>query len=202
MSRTAFARRVKIWTATWAAAATFVGGLLAVSPSALAQTTVAGISIPDQVGGMSHQPPTDFESRNPGFGYGLRFPSSTWTIDVYIYDLQMKSIADDPASAAVQGALREAEDEIATIEKRGDYVGVTLKDTFTVRDTAGRARFVCAEYNYFSKRQNADLDSYVCLAGAKGQFVKLRMDTRTSNTGARRTVEGWAHAWIPVLWSS
>lgn len=194
MSRMALAGRAT----AWAAAAIFVG-FLAASSNASAQTTVAGISVPDQVGGISHQPPIDFESRSPGYGYGLRFPSSGWTIDVYIYDLQVKSIPDDPASAAVQGALQESE---GAIEKRSDYTGVTLKDTFTIRDAAGRARFVCVEYNYFSTRQKADLDSYVCLGGARGQFVKLRMDTLKSNTEARRTVEGWARAWIPVFWSS
>jgi hypothetical protein len=199
MSRRALATRAT----AWAAAAIF--GLLAVTPVVLAQTMVLGIPVPDQVGGMSHQPATDFESRSPGMGYGLRFPNSGWTIDVYIYDLQVKSIPDDPASAAVQGALQEAEDEIAAIEKRGDYTGVTRKDTFTIRDAAGRGRFVCAEYNYFSKRQGADLDSYLCLAGARGKFVQLRMDTLKSTSsagGARRIVEGWARAWIPVLWSS
>jgi hypothetical protein len=196
MSRLTLARRPTAW-----AAAIFVG-VLAVSPNASAQTTVAGISVPDQVGGISHQPPVDFETKSPGYGYGLRFPNPGWTIDVYIYDLQMKSIADDPASAEVQAALKESQGEIAAIAQRGDYTGVTLKDTFTISDTAGRARFTCAEYSYFSKRQNADLDSYLCLAGAKGQFVKLRMDTLKTNINARRTVEGWARAWMPVLWSS
>jgi hypothetical protein len=198
MSQMVLAKRAVAWTA----AAMFVVGVFAASPNASAQTTVAGIAVPDQVGGISHQPPMDFETRSPGYGYGLRFPSSGWTIDVYIYDLQVKSIPDDPGSAEVQGALKESQGEIAAIEKRGDYTGVTQKDTFTIRDAAGRARFACAEYNYFSKRQNADLDSYLCLAGAKGQFVKLRMDTLKTNTGARSTVEKWARAWMPVLWSS
>jgi hypothetical protein len=151
---------------------------------------VAGIPIPDQVGGISHQPPLDFESRSPGYGYGLRFPSSGWTIDVYIYDLKVKSIPDDPTSAAVQGALQEAQGEIAAIAKRDDYTGVTLKDTFTIRDAAGRGRFVCAEYNYFSNRQKADLDSYLCLAGARGQFVKLRMDTLKPTLGGGTLSKG------------
>jgi len=133
----------------------------------------------------------------------VRFLRPDWTVDVYIYDLQMKSIPDDPASTAVQAAMEEAKGEIASIDKRGDYVGVTVKDTFTIADAAGRGRFVCAEYNYFHKRRAVDLDSFLCLAGARGEFVQLRMDTVKSpraGNEARRVVEAWARAWIPVLW--
>jgi len=117
----------------------------------------------------------------------------------------MKSIPDDPTSAAVQAALEEAKGEIANIEKQGDYAGLTTKDAFTIADSAGRGRFVCVEYNYFHKRRAVDLDSYLCLAGARGKFFQIRMDTVKGKQPAdevRRTVEAWARAWMPVLWPS
>jgi hypothetical protein len=183
------------------------GGVFSVSSDARAQTPtmVLGVPVPDKVGGLSHQPLTDFESQSPGMGYGVRFLRPDWTIDVYIYDLKMKPIPDDPASAAVQAALDEAKGEIADIEKRGDYVGVTLKDTFTIADAAGHPRFVCAEYNYFHKRRAVDLDSYLCMAGARGEFFQIRMDTvKSARSGneTRAVVEAWARAWMPVLWLS
>jgi len=136
-------------------------------------------------------------------GYGVRFTRPGWTIDIYIYDLKMKSIPDDPASAAVQSAIDEAKDEIAAFEKKGNYVGVTLKNTFTINDAAGRARFSCAEYNYFHKQRAVDLDSFLCLAGARGKLFQIRMDTvksTRSNDNPRTFVEAWTRAWIPVLW--
>jgi hypothetical protein len=117
------------------AVALAAGGAAAQTP-----TTLLGISIPDRVAGLSHLAPIDFEKDSPGMGYGIRFPSSDWTIDVYIYDLRMKSIPDDPNSAAVQSALSEAKDEIAEIAKRGDYQNVRLKDTLNIADAAGHAR--------------------------------------------------------------
>jgi hypothetical protein len=201
MSQTTLARRATAWVVP----AMFIAGLLAVTPGALAQTTVLGVPVPDQVGGLSHSAPLDFETRSPGMGYGLRFSRTDWTIDVFIYDLQMKSISNDPESAAVRAALDEAKGEIVHAEQGGNYAGVTLKDTFTIRDAAGRGRFICAEYNYFHKRRAVDLDSYLCLAGVRRKFFQIRMDTmKTSRNGdeVRRFVVEWARAWMPVLWPS
>ena len=85
-------------------------GLLPATHGALAQTTTTllGVPVPDRVAGLPHEAPTNFETKSPGMGYGVRFSRPDWTIDVYIYDLKMKSIPDDPASAAVQEALEEA----------------------------------------------------------------------------------------------
>src|ERR1700741_1280601 len=99
------------WAAAWAATAisTLAAVFLLAAPGALAQatTTLLGVPVPDRVSGLPHEAPTDFETEHPGMGYGVRFPRPNWTIDIYIYDLKMKSIPDDPASAAVQAALDE-----------------------------------------------------------------------------------------------
>src|SRR5580704_769467 len=209
------ARWANAWVATTMAmlaasllpATLVLATLVLATLGALAQTTTTllGVPVPDRVSGLPHAAPMNFETNNPGMGYGVRFAHPDWTIDVYIYDLKMKSIPDNPASAAVQAALDEAKSEIVHIEKRGDYVGLTMKDTFTIADTAGRGRFICVEYNYFHKRRAVDLDSYLCLAGARGKFFQIRMDTVKSKHPAaevRRFVEAWARAWIPVLWPS
>src|ERR1700682_731615 len=197
------------WVTAWAATTTLMlaASLLLATPGALAQatTTLLGVPVPDRVAGLPHEAPTDFETDQPGMGYGVRFQRPDWTIDTYINDLKMKSIPDDPASAAVQAALEEAKGEIVNIEKRGDYAGLTMKDVFTIADIKGRGRFICVEYNYFHKRRAVDLDSYLCLAGARGEFFQIRMDTVKSKQTAnevRRFVEAWARAWIPVLWPS
>ena len=197
------------WATAWAATTVLMlaASLLLATPGALAQTTTTllGVPVPDRVSGLPHEAPTDFETDQPGMGYGVRFPRPGWTIDIYIYDLKMKSIPDDPASTAVQAAIEEAKGEIVNTAKRGDYAGLTMKDVFTIADTAGRGRFICVEYNYFHKRRAVDLDSYLCLAGARGKFFQIRMDAVKSEHPAdemRRFVEAWARAWIPVLWPS
>src|ERR1700675_2780563 len=133
--------------ARWAAATAILmlaASLLLATPGTLAQTTTTllGVPVPDRVSGLPHEAPMDFETDQPGMGYGVRFRRPDWTIDTYIYDLKMKSIPDDPASAAVQAALDEAKGEIVNTAKRGDYAGLTVEDVFTIADTAGRGRFM------------------------------------------------------------
>src|ERR1700722_6417303 len=97
------------WATAWAAAAISVlaASSFIAAPGALAQatTTLLGVPVPDRVSGLPHEAPMDFETKEPGMGYGVRFPRPDWTVDIYIYDLKKKSIPEDPASAAVQAAL-------------------------------------------------------------------------------------------------
>src|ERR1700721_3983670 len=96
------------WATAWAAIAIsmLAASLLIAAPGALAQTTTTllGVPVPDRVSGLPHEAPMDFETKQPGMGYGVRFPRPDWTIAIYIYDLQIKPIPDDPASAGIQAA--------------------------------------------------------------------------------------------------
>jgi hypothetical protein len=182
-------------------------GLAVLSGPAKAQaqssTTILGVPVPDRVAGLPHASPFDFETKNPGYGYGITFLSPTpgWKIDVYIYDLRMKPISDDPKSETVQKGFAEAKNEIAELARRGQYTDLTTKDEFTMEDAAGHPRFVCAAYTYYQRARAIELDSYLCFAGAKNEFLSIRMDRPkdpSSETESRRFVKGW----IDVLWPS
>jgi hypothetical protein len=173
----------------------------AVASAQAAPTEVLGVPIPDHVQGLPHLPPEDFESRSPGMGYGIRFLRPDWAIDIYIYDLGIKSIPDDPTSPEVQKALDEAKGEITELEQRGNYSGVTVKTEFTVRDSVGQARFVCVEYNYYHKGRATELDSYLCLAGVKNEFFNIRMD-RPTDANSFAEARSFVRAWTDVLWPS
>jgi hypothetical protein len=66
------------WGTAWAATAIsmLAATLLIAAPGALAQTTTTllGVPVPDRVSGLPHEAPTDFETKEPGMGYGVRFP--------------------------------------------------------------------------------------------------------------------------------
>jgi hypothetical protein len=176
---------------------------LACGAKAQSPTVILGVPVPDRVGGLTHQRPENFEKNSPGMGYGVRFDRPDWTIDVFIYDLRTKGITDDPNSAAVQSAVTEAKGEIEETARRGDYAKLAVTDTFSVADASGHTRFVCTEYNYFHKRRSVDLDSYLCLAGARGEFFQVRMDTTKPGHPAdetRRVVQAFLVAWMPILW--
>ena len=57
---------------------------------------VYGLSIPDRVGSLVYARTIDFESKSPGLGYALRFGDQPgWMVDVYLYDLGLKTIPSD-----------------------------------------------------------------------------------------------------------
>ena len=60
---------------------------------------VYGLSIPDRVGSLVYGRTIDFESKTPGLGYALRFGGKPgWMVDVYLYDLGLKTIPADAES--------------------------------------------------------------------------------------------------------
>lgn len=162
--------------------------------------SILGVQIPDQVAGIPHAPPHNFEKDHPGLGYSIEFQRPDWRIHVYIYDLRMTSIPADPKSDAVKQQLAQASGDISEMERRGNYSNVTAKGQYTVNDGAGRTRFVCSAFSYFIKERKIDADSYLCVTSVKNKFFKIRMTTKqgpASSVDARRFVQAWADALWP-----
>src|ERR1017187_5080616 len=163
--------------------------------------TIFDLAIPDQVAGLPHGQPHDYEKTNPGLGYSIKFMQPGWAIDVYIYTLNLKSISDDPMSEVVKQQLAQAKSDVLKMEKRGEYANVVVKDDYIVNDAVGRTRFVCSALTFDQKKQSGfSVDSYICLTSSKNKFFKIRMTTRqnaASSADVRRFVEGWT----TVLWS-
>jgi hypothetical protein len=161
--------------------------------------TIYGLRLPAQIGGAERGGVKDYETSQPGLGYGARYRLPGWTTDIYFYDLKLSSIPDDSTSAIVRDAMAQAKDEVFGLGRRGDYSNVVLKSDYTIVDSSGRTRFVCAMFTYRHVRLKGDVDSYLCMTGWKGKFVKFRMTTPrndASSAVSRRFIE----AWSGVLW--
>src|SRR5689334_18269781 len=124
--------------------------VVALALSAFAQNadTVYGLTVPAEVDRLMRGPPTDYESKSPGLGYAFRFSGHPgWTVDVYIYDFQLKSIPADLNSAVVTDQFKRAQDDIFGLGRRGDYTNVQAIGKFEVA-RAGKPAFHCATFNY------------------------------------------------------
>jgi hypothetical protein len=175
-------------------------GLTAVT--ALAQErskTIFGLSIPDRVGSLTYRQSVDFESKTPGLGYALRFSGPTgWLVDVYLYDLGMKTIPADAHSSVIRDQLAQARGDVYELARRGTYANVTETGEFAVPDSS-KARFVCTGFSYQrGDRVDVAVDSFLCLTSWHDKFVKLRM-TGPKGTIARSDVAAFAAAWIELL---
>ena len=83
-------------------------------------------------------------------------------------------------------------------QRRGVYSEVKMTGAYTIKDSAGRGRFLCEDFSYV-RQPEGSVDSFLCVTGWNNKFVKFRMTTRhgpRSGAEARRFVE----AWLKVLW--
>lgn len=157
-----------------------------------------GLTFPDTIAGTHIGRVTDFEKTHPGFGYGVRYDKPGWIIDVYIYDDGRGPIPTDIDAGVVQSQLKGAQDEIFNLQGRGTYTNVALKHSYVLRDAAGKARFLCADYT-FGRKDMGSVDSFLCLTSWNGQFVKFRLTTGERASSAREAA-AFVNAWRGVLW--
>jgi hypothetical protein len=175
------------------------GLTIASAAGAQGPVMVAGVPIPDRVAGLPHEPPHDFEKNNPGWGYSVAFLRKDWAINVYIYDRKLNSIPDDPTAPLIKEQLDNSKAEILQIEKRGDYANVVVRGQYIINDRRGRQRFSCMTFNYLHKKWSATVDSYLCIAGTRNKFFKIRATTK-QDAGSVAFARTFVEAWIPVLW--
>lgn len=154
-----------------------------------------GLRFPDVIAGFPRGRVADYETDDPGLGYGVKYSARGWAIDVYIYDAGLKGIPDSLADDTV---VRHFLQVRADVFAREDLADTKVDEKATFRILGGRkVRFTCSAYLIVGK--GASIDSFLCLTTWNGKFVKYRLSTlhaRNSVTTARRFVGGW----IPVLW--
>lgn len=178
-----------------------VAALLLSTVMAFAQepTKIYGLTIPDQVGGLVHGQPVDYESKNPGLGYSLRFSGRPgWIVDVYLYDLGLKSIPDDAGSDVVRKQLAMAKGDVFELGRRGLYADVTDQGDFNLAD-GGQVSSVCTAFSYLrGERKDINVDSFLCVKPWNNKFVKIRM-TAPKGMMSKDDATGFVRAWISLL---
>jgi hypothetical protein len=162
--------------------------------------TIYGLSVPAQVDRLTRGPPIDYESKSPGLGYAFRFSGRAgWTVDVYIYDFQLKTIPADLNSGVMLDQFKRAQNDILALGERGLYANVQATGKFEVA-RAGKPAFHCATFSYLrGEKRDIDVDSFLCLTTWNDKFVKFRM-TGVKGSIARDDAVSFLTAWIPLLW--
>jgi hypothetical protein len=142
----------------WGTAKTYVGAFLLLLTVAVGATRAAPervrfyeLSFPDEVAGARRGSSFDYEKTTRGLGYSVRYVKPGWLIDVYIYDLRLSSIPDDPASELVKAQLAQAKADIFELERRGNYANVAVKNDYSIGDAGGQVRFLCSAFSYLHK---------------------------------------------------
>jgi hypothetical protein len=166
--------------------------LLAFVVSAAAEPlTLSGFAFPDRVGAFVRAAVQDYEKKQPGLGQGIAYTSGPWLANVYVYDMRRTSIPDDPASDVLKSQFAQAQDDIFTSRRQGRWLTVELKRTFMYPES-GTPRLNCADFK-LRTRENADVDSLLCVGAARNKFMKFRV------TGPAGASDGEALRFIETL---
>jgi hypothetical protein len=172
--------------------------LVACAGRATAQpVTMHGLAFPDSIDGYARGETRDFESQHPGVGYSAAYRRNPWNATVFIYDLRLPSIPDDPLGPLIGEQVLQASAEINRAVTAGAYEKASSKGTYNLPN-AGRARFQCADFTLV-RGGGQEWDSLLCITTWRGKFIKFRVSgpkQPDGTAGARRFVE----AWSKVLW--
>lgn len=118
----------------------FVAAIVAIACASPARAeSYLGLTFPEQIGGAKLGEIHNYEKEQPGYGYSGAYDRPGWAIDVYIYDLGMSDISDDPLSEVVLRELVQAKGEILEVGRQGYYTDIKVKDEFVLKDAHGKA---------------------------------------------------------------
>lgn len=192
-------KRRGIAKACWAALVALLTAAAGAATAAPERVRFFELTFPDEVAGARRGSTFDYEKTTRGLGYSVRYVKPGWLIDVYIYDMRLTSIPDDPASQLIRTQLEQAKADIFELERRGNYANVAVKNDYSVGDPSGQVRFLCSAFSYLHKGIAATVDSYLCLTAWKNKFFKIRM-TRPQHATSGADAEQFVKGWISVLW--
>jgi hypothetical protein len=180
--------------AAWALVALALLGSLAQAQAPTAPVTVAGLTFPLEVAGARIAASQDYESQHPGFGHTVRYTRQNWIIDIDLYDMRRRVIAEGPNSPPVREQLEHAAGEVIRTFNRTERTA-----GYVINDARGRARLQCASFVYRRSDRPGDFTSLLCVTGWKNKFVRFRMSAPrqgSSEADAKAVLE----AWIEILW--
>jgi hypothetical protein len=98
----------------------------------------------------------------------------------------------------LKSQLEQAKGDIYELQRQGDLGAVKLLRDRVMRDRGGHDRLLCSDFNYVRK-DIGGADSFLCVAGWRGKFVKFRLTT-ARHAGSDREANRFLDAWLGILW--
>lgn len=161
-------------------------------------TSVHGIPLPLELGKTPRLRVVNYEANSPGAGVSASYVNAVYSVTLYVYDLGLSNLPEDPLSSSVmehfqesvQGALTSADSNGERLECKAAH-GVSLEPdsgvnylvaTFGLENDQGRFR------------------SFIFLTTKNGRFVKLRMSFHPTSLAAESLSSIVARTYFALLW--
>lgn len=152
-----------------------IATLLSLAITARAQETVSyyGFSFPPKIGELTRGDVTEFEKKNPGLGYGIRYSAEGIRADIFVYNLGKRSISWDVFHADQKQEFENAIRDVHRAKERGLYRDVKEGREFE-SPTVKNPFFWCKAF-VIDRGEGRVEDSALCLGAQNNTFVKIRI---------------------------
>jgi hypothetical protein len=124
---------------------------------------------PPILGPLTLTDKTNYEKTTPGLGYSTKYKDNIAALEIYVYDLQFKSIPDDMNSPVVLGAFREAAGDIFANGRKHLYKQLTYSEARTVT-LSGKDMLII---NFEFSLDNVDRFAVLMFTVHNGKYFKV-----------------------------
>lgn len=156
-----------------------------------------GMKFPETLGGLHRFEVTDYEKEQKGLGLGVSYAGPGGVlITAYIYNMGKEEIPHGPNAELVIVETESAVEDVKAMGKQGVYKDVVVTSKPEVKDFSGvKIRHVGMTFT----NRNAEMNSGIYLVGAKGHFVKLRVNYPKSLSNGAEVEKQFLEAFAPML---
>ena len=152
-----------------------IAALLSFVVTTRAQETVSyyGFSFPLKIGVLTRGDVTEFEKKNPGLGYGIRYSAEGIRADIFVYDLGRRSISWDIFHEDQKQEFENAFRDMQRAKERGLYKDV--KEGKEFETPAVKNPFFRCKVVVIDRGEGRVEDSVLCLGARNDKFFKTRI---------------------------
>jgi hypothetical protein len=147
-----------------------------------------GFDFPLRIGLLTRSDVTNLEKDHPGYGYGIRYTAPGHRVDIFVYDLGKRRIADDVFSAEQKAEFAASAAEIHRAKDRGLYRNVTDGQEF--ESPAVKNPFFRCRAFVIDRGEGRIEDSVLCLGARNNKFFKVRMSLSPPGPGIADRADG------------
>lgn len=124
---------------------------------------------PPTMGPLTLTGRTDYEKDSPGLGYSTKYTDNVTSMEIFVYDSQLKFIPDDINSPFVLRAFREAAGEIISLGKKKTFIGMRYAEARSMTVAGKNMYLIPFEF----AQDNVDKFAVLMLTVHKEKFFKV-----------------------------
>jgi hypothetical protein len=156
-----------------------------------------GIPLPKELAQASRTRVVHYEPEQPGLGISASYVTGYFQIALYVYDLNLKDIPEDPMSEVVVAHMQQSIGEaISVAQGRGEKL--ECRAAYGVPYAGISVDYLVAALG--RENEEGRLSSLIFLTTKSGRFIKLRISFIEASFTAENLAKTIASSYFALLW--